>query len=323
MQMPSFQHIETNGIRLRVVLEGSGPLCILVHGWPESWYSWRHQIAPLVAAGYRVCVPDVRGYGGSDKPAEVEAYDMVQMTDDVVGLIDALGAATAILIGHDWGAPLVWTTAIRYPARVQAVIGLSVPYLGRGRRPAIEAYREINKDRFFYQVYFQEPGVAERELEADPAATIRKVLYSASGDARAQQERGFLTNKRPDATMLEGVSDPDPLPSWLTPEDVAYYANEFRSSGFRGPLNRYRNYQRDFHALPELATAKVTRPALFIVGEFDPVMDFKPGVRLVDLMDRWYSDLRGKLVLEGGGHWIQQERPAEVNQAVLTFLRSL
>jgi pimeloyl-ACP methyl ester carboxylesterase len=323
MQPPKFRHIETNGIRLRVVLEGSGPLCVLVHGWPESWYSWRHQIAPLVAAGYRVCVPDVRGYGGSDKPAEIEAYDMVRMTDDVLGLIDALGESTAILIGHDWGAPIVWTTAIRYPARVQAVIGLSVPHLGRGKRPSVEAFRERYAGRFFYQLYFQEPGVAERELEADPAATIRKLLYAASGDSNAQQERAFTANKGPDATMLEGLSDPDPLPSWLTSEDVAYYASEFRSSGFRGPLNRYRNYERDFHALPELADAKITQPALFIVGEFDPVMSFKPGVRLSDLMDRWYTDLRGKIVLEGAGHWVQQERPAEVNQAMLTFLRGL
>jgi pimeloyl-ACP methyl ester carboxylesterase len=322
MKTRTFRQIETNGIRLRAVVEGEGPLCVLVHGWPESWYSWRHQIDPLVAAGYRVCVPDVRGYGGSDKPTAIEAYDMVQMTDDVVGLIDALGERNAVLIGHDWGAPIVWTTAIRYPDRVRAVAGLSVPHLGRGDRPMIDVFRELYKGRFFYQLYFQEPGVAEKELEADPAATIRKVYYSASGDLTDGQ-RGLMADKGPNATLLEGLTDPNPLPAWLTAEDVAYYANEFRHSGFRGPLNRYRTQERDWKALPELSERKITQPALFIVGNRDPVMKFVPGIRLSDLMDPWYTDLRGKVVIEGGGHWIQQERPAEVNRALLEFLRKL
>jgi pimeloyl-ACP methyl ester carboxylesterase len=321
MAQRNFRMVDTNGIRLRTVVEGDGPLCVLVHGWPESWYSWRHQIDPLVAAGYRVAVPDVRGYGGSDKPQPIEAYDMLSMTDDVRGLIDALGERQAVLIGHDWGAPIVHATAVRFPERVRAVIGLSVPHLGRGTRPAIELFRELYKGRFFYQLYFQEPGVAEAELEADPAATIRKVYYSSSGEA--SREHGLLANKGPDATLLEGLLDPDPLPAWLSPDDVAYYAGEFAGSGFRGPLNRYRNWERDFHALPELATKKIEQPALFIAGTHDPVLAFLPGVSLADRMDPWYGDLRGKILIEGGGHWIQQERPAEVNAALLDFLRSL
>jgi pimeloyl-ACP methyl ester carboxylesterase len=316
----SFRQIETNGICVRAVVEGEGPLCVLVHGWPESWYSWRHQIDPLVQAGYRVCVPDVRGYGGSDAPEAIEAYAMTQMTDDVVGLVDALGERDAILIGHDWGAPIVWTTAIRHRARVRAVIGLSVPHLGRGSRPQIDAFRELYKGRFFYQLYFQQPGVAERELEADPAATIRKIYYSASGDIRPEER---ATDKGPDSTMLEGLVDPNPLPAWLTEDDVAYYAGEFAQSGFRGPLNRYRNSERDWAELPELSEKKIEQPALFVVGERDPVMRFLPGVQLSDLMDPWYADLRGKVVVPGGGHWIQQERPAEVNAALLEFLRAL
>ena len=322
MKTRTFREIETNGIRLRAVVEGDGPLCILVHGWPESWYSWRHQIDPLVEAGFRVCAPDVRGYGGSDKPHAIEAYDLIQLTDDVVGLIDALGERQAILVGHDWGAPIVWTTSIRYPDRIRAVAGLSVPHLGRGKQPAIELYRQLYKGRFFYQLYFQEPGVAEKELEADPAATIRKVYYSASGDIEAAT-LGLLAQKGPDATLLEGLIDPDPLPSWLTEEDVGYYAGEFAKGGFRGPLNRYRNQERDFQLLPELSERKVTQPALFIVGSRDPVMSFIPGIRLSDLMDPWYAQLRGKVVVEGAGHWVQQERPAEVNTALLDFLRTL
>jgi pimeloyl-ACP methyl ester carboxylesterase len=322
MESRTFRYLTANGLRLRAVVEGSGPLCVLVHGWPESWYSWRHQIAPLVGAGYRVCVPDVRGYGGSDCPEPIEAYDIVQMTDDVVGLCDALDEKQAILIGHDWGAPIVWNTAIRYPERVRAVAGLSVPYLGRGARPAIDVFREVYKDRFFYQIYFQQPGVAEAELEADPAATIRKVYYSASGDGIGD-ERAFLSRKGPDAKMLDGMIDPDPLPAWLTAEDVAYYAAEFRASGFRGPLNRYRNQERDWALLAEFADAQIAAPALFIAGDRDPVLAFGRSGRLTDRMDRWYADLRGKHLIPGAGHWIQQERPAEVNAMLLAFLRGL
>ncbi len=322
MKQRAFQMIETNGIRLRTVVEGKGPLCVLVHGWPESWYSWRHQIDALVAAGYRVAVPDVRGYGGSDKPHAIEAYDMISITDDVVGLIDALGEQQAILIGHDWGAPIVWTTAIRYPTRVRAVAGLSVPHLGRSERSTIDIFREVYKGRFFYQLYFQEPGVAEKEFEADPAATIRKVYFSASGDITREQ-KAPLKQKGPDAGYLDLMVDPNPLPAWLTEEDVAYYAEEFRQSGFRGSLNRYRAQERDHALLPELSTKKIEQPALFICGDRDPVLSFMPGIKLSDLMDGWYTDLRGKVLIPGAGHWIQQERPQEVNEALLGFLSGL
>jgi pimeloyl-ACP methyl ester carboxylesterase len=319
VQIRNFQYIKTNGITLRVVVEGEGALCILVHGFPESWYSWRHLIDPLVAAGYRVAVPDVRGYAGSDKPYEIEAYDMIHMTDDIVGLIDALGEEQAILIGHDWGAPIVYTTAIRYPDRVRAVIGLSVPHLPRGEQSPVDTYKQIYKNRFFYMLYFQEEGVAEKELEADIAAFLRKIYYSGSGESPG----GLLTKKGPDATFLEGMIDPDPLPAWLTTEDIEYYAEQFRQSGLRGPINRYRNINRDHHMLPELATSKIQQPALFIAGTEEPVLRFMPGVNLADLMDPWYTDLRGKVFIEGGGHWIQQEKPKEVIEAVLGFLLGL
>jgi pimeloyl-ACP methyl ester carboxylesterase len=294
----------------------------MVHGWPESWYSWRHLIDPLVSAGYRVAVPDVRGYGGSDKPDAIEAYDLTSLTDDIAGLISALGEEQAILIGHDWGAPLVWTTAIRHRPHVRAVIGMSVPHLGRGKQPTIETYKQIYKDKFFYQIYFQEPGVAERELEADLPLTIRKVYYSASGDAQSPG-LGSRPHQPPDAKLLDGMTDPPQLPAWLTAEDVAYYADQFRSGGFRGPLNRYRNFQRDFDMLPQLSTEKIEQPALFIAGERDPVLRFAPGVSIVDIMDRWYTDLRGKVLVPGAGHWVQQERPQEVIDAVLKFLGGL
>jgi len=322
MSSPSFQRLQTNGVTLRAVVEGTGPLCILVHGWPESWYSWRHQIEPLVSAGFRVCVPDVRGYGGSDKPASIEAYAMKVMTADVVGLIDALGATEAILIGHDWGAPIVWTTAIEHRARVRAVVGMSVPYLGRPAAPLTEIFRNLFKDRFFYQLYFQQPDVAERELEADVRTALRKIYFGCSGDASPAEQSAFSA-KPPSSGLLDGLTDPEAFPAWLSEADLDYYTAEFERSGFRGPINRYRNAERDWAELPELASELVTQPALFVAGTRDPVLRFARGRNLADLMDPYFTDLRAKVLIEGAGHWVQQERPREVNAALLEFLAAI
>ncbi|HEX4476064.1 MAG TPA: alpha/beta hydrolase [Polyangiaceae bacterium] len=317
-----YETLTANGTRIRAVVEGKGPLCVLVHGWPESWYSWRHQIGPLVDAGYRVCAIDVRGYGGSDKPAAIEAYAMKELTSDVAGVIDALGADQAILIGHDWGAPIVWVTSILHRARVKAVVGLSVPFLGRPPMPPIELWKQVYKDRFFYQIYFQEPGVAEREFEADVRTALRKVYFAASGDA-SSAEQGATAAKPPTSTMLEGLTDPNPFPAWLSEADLDYFTGEFERSGFRGSLNRYRAQGIDFEALPQLAVEKITQPALFIAGSRDPVLRFIPGVSMLDRMDGHYDDLRGKVVIDGAGHWIQQERPEAVNAAIVEFLKKL
>jgi pimeloyl-ACP methyl ester carboxylesterase len=292
----AFQIIQTNGIALRAVVEGQGPLVVFVHGWPESWYSYRHQLDPVKEQGFRIAAIDVRGYGGSDKPAAIESYDMKTMVADVVGVIDALGGAPAILVGHDWGAPIVWTTSILFPTKVRAVVGMSIPYLGRPRRPVTEMFRAYFQERFFYQLYFQEPGVAEREFEADIAASLRKIYYSASGEI-SDEENAVLSGKGKGAGFLDGIKDPHPLPSWLTEEDLAYYVEQFRASGFRGPINRYRNFERDWEMLPELATAKIAQPAFFIAGDRDPALYFVPGRNVVDIMDRFYEDLRGKITI--------------------------
>lgn len=315
-----FEIIPVNDIRLRCVVEGSGPLAILVHGWPESWYSWRHQIAPLRDAGYRVVVPDVRGYGGSDRPEPVEAYDMQTMIGDVLGLIDHFGERQAVLIGHDWGAPIVWNTAALHPARVRAVAGLSVPYAPRGKISSTALWRQLYPDRFFYQLYFQEPGRAEAEFEADVRTALRKIYYAGSGDA----PKGiFRKDKPPAARMLDDLPDPEALPPWLTERDLDYYVAQFERSGFRGGLNRYRNQDRDWERLTALAGARITPPACFIAGSRDKVLKFVPGVDLVENMKRWIDDLRVCRVIAGAGHWIQQERPAEVNSLLLDFLGSL
>jgi len=318
---PDFAMVETNGIRLRVALAGKGPLIVLVHGWPESWYSWRHQIGALAEAGYRVAAPDVRGYGGSDKPHAVEAYAIKELAADIAGLIEGLGERQAILIGHDWGAPIVWNTSLFFPDRVRAVAGLSVPYTGRGPMPRIQLLRSIYKDRFFYQIYFQDVGVAEKELEADIPASLRKIYYWVSGDGvKSADPKPQLPA---DAKMLDHLADPDPLPAWLTPADIAYYAGEFTNSGFRGPLNRYRNSELDFAQQEAIADRKIEQPSAFIAGSLDPVLRFIPGIDLVAVMRDKVSDLRLVRLIEGAGHWVQQERPTEVNAALLEFLNGL
>ncbi len=316
-QSRNFQTIEANGISHRVVVEGDGPLVVLIHGFPESWYSWRHQIDPIAAAGYRVAVPDVRGYGGTGKPHAIEAYDMATMTGDVCGIIEALGAERAIVIGHDWGTSIAWHTALRHPGKVVAVAALSVPYTGRTRVPFTEILKQIYQDRFFYFLYFQEPGVAEAELEADVRGALRRFYYAYSGEGMA---KGPPESKPKEAKLLDGLADPETLPSWLGEADLDYYAGEFERSGFRGPLNRYRNTRRDWEMSAGLAERKIEHPACFIAGALDPVLRFVPGANPVEMMKGWVPDLRGCHLIEGGGHWIQQERPDAVNAALIAFL---
>lgn len=317
---PDLQTIETNGIRLRVALAGQGPLVILIHGFPESWYSWRHQIPALADAGYRVAAPDMRGYGGSDKPFAIEAYAIKTMCADIGGLITALGAESAVVVGHDWGAAIAYRTALFHPERVRAVAGLGVPYLARGPMPSIQLFRNIYKDRFFYQLYFQEPGVAEAELEADVRTSLRKFYYWSSGE----RQLANATIENPTGPgLLVRLVDPDPLPPWLTEADLDYYASQFQSSGFRGPLNRYRNSERDFEALAEFDGKPFTHPTAFMAGSLEPVLRMVPGVDMVDLMRQQCTDFRDVSVMQDAGHWLQQERPTEVNAALLGFLRGL
>ena len=319
-QQFTLTNFEANGISLRAAVEGDGPLVIMVHGWPELWYSWRHQIKPIAEAGYRVVAPDLRGYGGSAKPDEIEAYDMVNMMADVIGLIDALGENSAILIGHDWGAPICWNTAALHADRISAVAALSVPYFKRGPVSGIEYWRQIYAGKFFYQLYFQAEGVAESELEADVELSLRKIYYSISGDASALD--GWL--QRPaGGTLLEAFIDPDPFPAWLTRQDLDYLVVNFEAGGFRGPINRYRNHERDFAELPEMGASPVAQPSCFIAGANDIVRRFVPNVDLYENVGEHCTDLRFSRIIDGAGHWVQQEAPEQVNAALLEFLATL
>ena len=308
--------IEANGINMHIAEAGEGPLVLLLHGFPELWYSWRHQLPALADAGYYAVAPDVRGYGRTDAPPVVESYNMLNHTADIVGILDALGERTAVVVGHDWGAPIAWHCALLYPERFPAVVALSVPYIPRASAPPTQLLKQVFADTFFYILYFQEPGVAEAELEADVARSLRLLLYNASGDG----PRGAgLARKAKDARFLDGMQEPDRLPSWLTKADLDYFTSEFERTGFRGGLNRYRNMDRDWEELPQLAGAKVQQPALFITGDRDPVLTFTSS----DAMKVSVPDLRDVLILEGCGHWTQQERPAEVSAALVGFLRGV
>jgi pimeloyl-ACP methyl ester carboxylesterase len=296
---------------------------VMVHGFPESWYSWRHQLGPIAEAGFRACAIDVRGYGGSDCPHPVEAYAMERMIADVVAVIDTLSAdGSAILIGHDWGAPIVWNTALTEPDRVRAVCGLSVPYLGVPKRSFRAIFDEIftARGKFFYQAYFQEEGVAEAEAEVDPRAFLRKFFYAISGDA---PKGTWPTDKKVGMKLLDGLVDPDPFPAWLTPKDIDYYVERFERSGFRGPINRYRNPDRDFEFLKQFEGRKIVQPALFVSGTKDPAFNMLGRSDPIEIMRGEVTDLRGAYVLEGCGHWTQQERPQEVNARLLRWLSAL
>lgn len=314
--------IDTNGIRMHIAEKGAGPLVVLCHGFPESWYSWRHQIDALAAAGYHVAAPDMRGYGKTDAPEPIDQYSIFHLVGDMVGLLDALGAETAVIAGHDWGAPVAWHAALLRPDRFRAVLGLSVPY--RPRMPTRPVMPRTDT-AMFYQLYFQEPGVAEAELEADPSASLRDMLLRVSGDVPQDDGPSGFAMVPLDGGLRGrmGQFADMALPGWLTKDDLAFYADAFAASGFRGALNWYRNIMRNWELMAPFAGAKVTVPALYVAGERDLVLRF-PGAReLVAGLERFVPDLRGKVILPGCGHWTQQERAAEVTQAMLGFLRGL
>lgn len=319
--MPEMRTIDTGEVALRCAVEGEGPLVIMVHGFPESWYSWRHQIGPVADAGFTACAVDVRGYGGSDKPQPVEAYAMERIVGDLIGLRKALSPdAPAVLVGHDWGAPIVWNSALTHPEHFRAVAGMSVPFSGVPQRPFTEGFREhfTSQGRFFYQEYFQEPGVAEAEAEADPRDFVERMMYSISGDVPP----GDYWDKPLGATFVEGLPDPEPV-AWLTEDDLDFYEAEFTASGFRGPLNRYRNHEADYEWLQNWAGKRIEQPALFIGGTRDPATFLFGAIEDPVALVKMFAPRAEGHILDGVGHWTQQERPDEVNAVLINWLKRL
>ncbi len=318
--------VETNGIRMHIAESGAGPLVLLCHGFPESWYSWRHQLHALAEAGFHAIAPDMRGYGQTDRPEQIDQYTLLHLVGDMVGLLDALGIETAVIVGHDWGGPVAWYAALLRPDRFRGVIGLSVPFIPR-RPVRPTSIMPQTEDALFYQLYFQSPGIAEVEFERDVRLSIRSLLYSASGDAhrredgtRNSSEVGMVSRR---GGFLSRLTNPESLPHWLTEADVDFYVSEFTRTGFRGGLNWYRNIDLNWELLAPVSGMRVTVPALYIAGDLDLVLTFRGMDQVIANLSKFVPQLRGTLFLPGCGHWTQQEEAHEVNQAVLDFVRRL
>jgi pimeloyl-ACP methyl ester carboxylesterase len=320
---PELTHrmIETNGIRLHVVEQGAGPLVILCHGFPECWYSWRHQLQALAKAGFRAVAPDLRGYGRSDRPEEVEKYTILDDIGDIVGLVDALGAKQAVIAGHDVGATMAWQAALLRPDRFRGVIALGPPFrpraFGGGSVPPTTLMPR-NENAVFYQLYFQTPE-AEAGLGRDIRRMFRSQFFSLSGDRPPSAGGGFAVGMVP----RKGVplADPASLPPWITETDIDVYVAEFTRSGFRGPLNWWRNIDRSWELMAAFDGAAVTVPALYIVGDRDMLVAvFQQAIAKQSTL---VPKLRPAMMLAGCGHWTQQERAPEVSAAMIDFLRSL
>jgi pimeloyl-ACP methyl ester carboxylesterase len=318
--MPEVTHrmVETNGIRLHVAEQGSGPLVILCHGFPECWYSWRHQLRTLAEAGFHAVAPDLRGYGRSDRPEGVEKYTLLHDLGDIVGLVDALGAGPAVIAGHDVGATIAWQAALLRPDRFRAVIALSVPFRPGGFGVSVPPTTLMpqNEDAVFYQLWLQTPE-AEAALGRDLRRSFRAQFYSLSGDRPAAG--GFVGGMVP--RKGAPLANPVSLPAWITETDIEVYVTEFTQSGFGGPLGWYRNLDRSWELMAPFAGAAVTVPALYMAGD----RDFVAAVysKFIAAQSALVPKLRPPIVLAGCGHWTEQERAPEVNAAMIDFLRSL
>ncbi|MFJ2865688.1 alpha/beta fold hydrolase [Kitasatospora sp. NPDC087314] len=312
-------HVEVNGVRLHLAEQGEGPLVLLLHGFPESWYSWRHQFGPLAEAGYRVVAPDQRGYARSEQPESVDAYSLLHLVGDVTALIGALGEERAVVVGHDWGAPVAWAAATLRPDLVRGVAGLSVPPVGvNGLRPTSESRERFGEG--FYQIYFQQPGRADAELAADIKSSFRRILGGTHPDGKP---RAWVVPEG--KTLLDTVPEPERLPDWLTEADIDAFAADYARHGehaFTGGLNWYRNIDRNAELLTAFDGLTVQVPALYVAGELDLVNALVPPDVLAHLLGR-VPRLHRHVRLPETGHWTQQERPAEVNEALLDFLKHL
>ena len=318
------QFIQTNGVRYFIKSAGdkTAPLILFLHGFPDSWYSWRHQLTAMAEAGYYAVAPDMLGCGETDAPMEIERYSQDEMAKDIAGLITALGHEQAIIVGHDLGASLTWQICLLYPEKVKAVVALSIPYGGRALAKPIPHMKKVFGDKFFYILYFQEQGIAEKEFDADVRETLLRIYFSlgAEGSEMATQ---FVASDNPksaekylDTTML-----PERLPDWLSEADLAYYVSRYEKEGFRGIINWYRCLDIYWERTPHLADKKITQPTYFIAGRQDPIthMVRKAIKRLPTIVE----DLRGVEFFDNCGHWISCEQTELLNEKIVKFVDGL
>jgi pimeloyl-ACP methyl ester carboxylesterase len=314
--------VPTNGIRMHVAAAGpaDGPAVVLCHGFPESWYSWRHQLHALADEGYRVYAPDQRGYGRTSSPWDPAQYTQLHLVGDLVGMLDAFRTDRAVVVGHDWGGPVAWHAAQLRPDRFHAVVGVSVHHSGgRSTVKPTDNLRAAMNGAFLYILHFQDPGVAEAELDHDIAGSMRRILYSLSGDIPRADFRFF----NPDATCLdECLREPSAPMTWLTDDDLAVFAGEFERKGtFRYGINWYRAIDRTWELTAAFAGKRIEQPALFIGAEHDVILGQTEAAVLATR--EHVTALRDPIWIAGSGHWVQQERPDEFNEALLRFLGSL
>lgn len=313
---------EIDGLTMRYAELGEGPLVMFFHGWPESWYSWRHQLVALADAGYRVIAPDMPGYGKTGSFAATEDYNIVNITHHLVGLLNHIADdgenSTAVLVGHDWGAAIAWYTVQLYPSRFTQLINMSVPFRGHAPRPPMEIYRERFGNKFFYQIYFQTPGVAEAEFDNDPRGILSR-LYCSPDTFRFAPA---VSDKDASAGgWIDRLGEPKQLPEWLTEDDLNYYVEEFTEAGFHGGINYYRNIDRNWELMTPYANTNIDIPVLFIAGDKDMVIGKATREQLFDSMKSRVPNLQDVVLLPEIGHWVQQEAAEEVNELMLQFLK--
>lgn len=314
--------VDALGTRIHVAEMGEGPMVLFVHGFPESWYSWRHQLPAVAAAGYRAVAIDVRGYGRSSAPLAVADYRMVCHVADNVGVVQALGEQTAIIVGHDWGAPISWNSALLRPDVFTALAILSVPYNPRGPLKPSEGFRLLGGDEEFYIEYFQEVGRAEAEIEADLARWLLGFYYAASGDAPSRGDGKSMATIAPGGKLIDRLAWPtDGFPAWMSEDEFGVYLGEFARTGLTGGLNRYRNADRDWHDLAAWHLAPIRQPALFLGGEKDGPTRW--GGAAIERFNLNLPNLHKSVVIPGSGHWVQQEAAETVNAELLEFLAAL
>ena len=318
----SQQTLDLNGLRMQVAVQGSGPLVLLCHGFPELWISWRAQLVALAAAGYRAVAPDMRGYGGTTAPDDATAYTQLHLVGDMVELVRTLKETQAVIVGHDWGAPVAWNSALLRPDVFRAVVGMSVPYAPPGRVEMLSALSQAGIHDFYLQ-YFQSPGVAEAERERDVGAAIRRIHFCGPGEGQALLGRPTFGVIERDRGFLGHLVEPTFLPGWWNEADIAHYTAEFTRTGFRGGLNWYRNITRSWELLAPWRGQVIRQPSMFIAGASDDVLKFPSSKPQIENFGKTLPGLRGCHVLEDAGHWIQRERAQDVNALLVGFLDDL